>query len=159
MPFTAREKIYIPEFLLEVSRCTWIGLVYCTQFSLNYSLKRIISLAQVMCTFHRIHQLLRNLRDSQWNPRTIGKKEHCQQECTTVAFMGTIFIMKAHKKAGLGQYIKRNYPSSDFSVLRPGREVEDKNHAGDLIIFQRALAISLVQLQHFCENSFLGYTK
>ena len=58
--------------------------------------------------FHRRHQLLRNLRDSQWNPGTIGKKEHCQQECTMMAFMGSIFITKAHKKAGLGQYIKRN---------------------------------------------------
>lgn len=76
-----------------------------------------------MCTFHRTHQLLRNLRDSQWNPRTIGKrKEDSQQVCITVAFAGTILIMKVHRRLGLDNILKGTSggPSlTFFSFLSP----------------------------------------
>lgn len=126
MPFTARE-IYIPEFLLEVSRCTWIELVYGTRFSeLITEENNQFGTGYVQLNAFPINcsGIPSGIR------RTIGKKEHCQQECTTGALMGKRFHREGtQRRLGLDNILKgtregQSLSFIDFSVLRAGREVE-----------------------------------
>lgn len=51
----------------------------------------------------RIKGLLRNLMDSQQNPRTVGKREEeSQQVCGIVVFTSTVLVTRAHRSLALG---------------------------------------------------------
>lgn len=93
---------------------------------------------------------------SQGNPRTIGTKaEDSQHVHPTVACTAPASSLR-HRGAWAwagGQTGASQRSSSVFFVFNPSREVEDKNHAGDLrvgyISEGSGLAVSFIQFAAF----------
>lgn len=129
----ARGKVYVPEFLVDAARCALMELACGTWFSLKESLNRKVGFAK-KSSFHGAHQLLRNLRDSQWNLRPVGKREGDSQQVSTM-WLSLLFSSLRHPgEWAWAVYKGERWPSAVFSVPRPSREVYEKSHTGDLSI-------------------------
>lgn len=129
----ARGKVYVPKFLVDASRCALMELACGTGFSLKESLNGKVGSAK-KSSFRGAHQLLRNLRDSQWNLRPVGKREGDSQQVSTL-WLSLFFSPRRRTGAwAWAVYKGEHWPSAVFSVPRPSRKVYEKSHPGDLSI-------------------------
>lgn len=161
-PFTPRGKICAPEFPVEVLGVLRLDWLQAHDFLWTNHWKEALVEQRWCPSVAHIKILLRNFMHSQGNPRTIGMKaEDSQHIHPTVACTAPASSLRhspgAWAWAG-GQTGASQWSSSVFFVFNPSREVEDKNHAGDLrvgyISEGSALGVSLIQFAAFSRKLF-----